>query len=179
MKKLWKTMAASLAVLSLGLALVSSAAGMPQEKMETKSGEKKEKKSSDKKAKAEKTTSEASLYHRLGGKKAITVVVDDFVANCASDTRINSFFAKTAADPKQLKKFKGLLVDQICEASGGPCKYKGKTMKESHKGMGVKEEHFNALVEDLIKALDKNKVPEKEKNELLGLLGPMKADIVE
>jgi len=174
MKKLWKTMATSLTALGLALALVSSATGMPQEKMDKKSGEKKEKKSV-----AYKAAGEATLYQRLGGKKAITVVVDDFVGNCASDTRINSFFAKTAADPKRLKKFKDLLVAQICEAAKGPCKYKGKTMKESHKGMGVKEEHFTALVEDLIKALDKNKVPEKEKNELLGLLGPMKADIVE
>jgi hemoglobin len=120
-----------------------------------------------------------SLYSRLGGKKAITAVVDEFVGNCAGDARINGFFKATAADPKRLAKFKKNLVDQICEASGGPCKYKGKSMKEAHKGMGVKDADFNALVEDLVKALDKFKVGEKEKNELLGALGPMKADIVE
>lgn len=119
------------------------------------------------------------LYERLGGKKAITAVVDEFVANCAADTRINSFFAATAADEKRLKGFKAKLVDQICEASGGPCKYKGKSMKEAHAGMGIKDEHFNALVEDLTKALDKFKVGEKEKNELLSVLGPMKPDMVE
>jgi hemoglobin len=120
-----------------------------------------------------------SLYNRLGGKKAITAVVDEFVKNCATDDRINSFFKDTAADPKRLAAFKQKLVDQICEASGGPCKYKGKNMKDAHRNMGVKDEHFNALVEDLVKALDKFKVGEKEKNELLGALGPMKADIVE
>lgn len=120
-----------------------------------------------------------SLYNRLGGKKAITAVVDEFVKNCATDTRINKFFKETAADPKRLASFKKNLVDQICEASGGPCKYKGKNMKDAHKGMGVKDGDFNALVEDLVKALDKFKVGEKEKNELLGVLGPMKGDIVE
>lgn len=117
---------------------------------------------------------EASLYDRLGGKDAITAVVDEFVANVAADQRINGFFG--SADIPALK---GHLVDQICQASGGPCTYTGKDMKSAHQGMGVKEEHFNALVEDLIAALDKFKVPENEKNELLGLLGPMKGDIVE
>ncbi len=119
-------------------------------------------------------TADKPLYDRLGGKDAITAVVDDFVANIAADARINSFFAN--ADIPHLK---AMLVDQICEASGGPCKYTGKTMKESHTGMGVKDEHFNALVEDLVKALDKFKVPEKEKGELVGALGGMKGDIVQ
>ena len=96
----------------------------------------------------------------------------------AGDNRINKFFAQTASDEKRLSMFKGKLVDQICEASGGPCKYTGKNMKEAHAGMGVKEEHFNALVEDLVKALDKFKVPEKEKGELLGAIGPLKPQIV-
>jgi hemoglobin len=119
-----------------------------------------------------------SLYSRLGGKKAITAVVDQFVTNCATDTRINKFFADTAKDKQRLAKFKSNLVDQICQASGGPCKYKGKDMKTAHKGMGITDADFNALVEDLVKALDKFKVGATEKNELLGALGPMKGDIV-
>jgi len=114
-----------------------------------------------------------SLYDRLGGKDAITAVVDDFIANVAADARINSFFANA-----DIPGLKGKMVDQICEATGGPCKYTGKSMKESHTGMNVKEEHFNALVEDLVKSLDKFKVGEKEKGELLGALGSMKGDIV-
>ena len=130
-------------------------------------------------AMAQKDAKKKSLYVRLGGKKSIKLVVDEFVNNCAGDSRINSFFAKTAADKKRLSKFKHNLVDQICEASGGPCKYKGKDMKTAHKGMGISGADFNALVEDLVKALDKFKVGETEKNELLGALGPMKGDIVE
>jgi hemoglobin len=119
-----------------------------------------------------------TLYERLGGKKSITAVVDDFVGRVAADSRINSFFKDTAADPRRLAKFKKNLVDQICQASGGPCKYMGKDMKTAHAGMGITSPDFNALVEDLVAALDKFKVGDKEKNELLGALAPMKSDIV-
>jgi hemoglobin len=119
-----------------------------------------------------------SLYKNLGGKAAITAVVDEFVTRVAGDARINAFFAATAADPKRLAGFKAKLVDQICQASGGPCKYKGKDMKHAHAGMGVQDAHFDALVEDLVGALDKFKVAEADKAALLGVLGPMKSDIV-
>ena len=118
-------------------------------------------------------TKEKSLYDRLGGKPAITAVVDDFAARVAADRRINRFFANT-----DIPAFKAKLVDQICEASGGPCKYTGKDMKSLHAGMGIANADFDALVEDLVATLDKFKVPEKEKGELLGVLGPMKKDIV-
>ena len=124
-------------------------------------------------------TAEKSLYDRLGGKTAIVAVVDEFVARVAADKRINGFFKDTAADPKRLAKFKGNLVDQICQATGGPCKYTGKDMKTAHKGMGIADADFNALVEDLSGALDKFKVGAKEKGELLAALGPLKKDIVE
>jgi hemoglobin len=119
-----------------------------------------------------------SLYDRLGGKTAITAVVDEFVGRVAADKRINAFFAETAKDPGRLMAFKNKLVDQICEASGGPCKYAGKDMKAAHAGMGVTEKDFNALVDDLTGALDKFKVASADKQGLLGVLGPMKKDIV-
>lgn len=122
---------------------------------------------------------EKTLYQRLGGKKSITAVVDEFVGRVAADNRINGFFTATAADPERLAAFKKNLVDQICQATGGPCKYMGKDMKSAHAGMGISSADFNALVEDLAGALDKFKVGEKEKNELLGALGPMKTDVVE
>ena len=122
---------------------------------------------------------EKSLYERLGGKTAIVAVVDEFVGRVAADNRINGFFKKTASDPNRLAAFKGKLVDQICEASGGPCKYTGKDMKSAHQGMGISEADFNALVEDLVGALDKFKVAPEDKQTLLGVLGPMKKDIVE
>ena len=120
-----------------------------------------------------------TLYKSLGGKKAIVAVVDDFVGRVAADDRINSFFKATAADPQRLAKFKKNLVDQICEASGGPCKYKGKDMKTAHAGMGITSADFDALVQDLVASLDKFMVKEGDKQALLGVLGPMKKDIVE
>ena len=114
-----------------------------------------------------------SLYDRLGGKDAITAVVDDFVGNVAGDKRINGFFAK--ADIPRLKRN---LVDQICSATGGPCVYTGKDMKTAHHGMGITDADFNALVEDLTKSLNKFNVPAKEQGELLGILGPLRSQIV-
>ena len=72
-----------------------------------------------------------------------------------------------------------MLVDQVCEAAGGPCKYTGRSMKETHDGMGVTAGEFDALVEDLVATLDEVNVPEAEKGELLGVLGPMRGEIVE
>lgn len=114
-----------------------------------------------------------NLYERLGGKPAIQAVVDDFIGNVAADTRINGFFANT-----NIPRLNTLLVNQICQATGGPCKYEGHSMKAAHAGMGVTDAHFNALVEDLVKSLNKFNVPEKERNELLTALAAMKGDIV-
>ncbi len=124
------------------------------------------------------TDTTKSLYDRLGGKDAITAVVEDFVGNVASDKRINQQFNAAAADPNEMAHFKQMLVDQICEATGGPCKYTGKTMPEAHKGMNITEEAFNNLVEDLKKSLDKFKVGAQEQTELLTALGGLKGDIV-
>lgn len=114
-----------------------------------------------------------SLYERLGGQRALVAVVDDFVANVAADSRINQQFANT-----DIPRLKRLLVEQICAGTGGPCTYTGRDMKTAHTGRNISDVQFNALVEDLVKTLDKFNVPAREKNELLGILGPMKVDIV-
>ena len=115
-----------------------------------------------------------SLYERLGGQGAIQAVVTKFINNVKGDKRIVGYFAN--ADLKKLDK---LLVEQVCMATGGPCSYSGRDMKTTHKGMKVTDAAFGALVEDLVSALDTFNVPKKEKDELLGILGPMKSDIVE
>lgn len=115
-----------------------------------------------------------SLYERLGGRPAITAVVDDFVANVAADDRINAQFAH--ANIPHLKKE---LVDQLCAGTGGPCMYTGLDMKTAHAGRHITGMQFDALVGDLVKTLNKFKVPAREQNELLGILGPMKKDIVQ
>jgi hemoglobin len=115
-----------------------------------------------------------SLYERLGGKDAIVAVIDDFVGRAAGDARINSKFGRT-----DVTRLKAMLVDQVCEASGGPCRYTGRSMRETHTSMGVTAGEFDALVEDLVATLSQFGVPQTEQDELTGLLGPMRPDIVE
>ncbi len=120
---------------------------------------------------------EKSLYERLGGKDAIAKVVDGFVAKLAADPKTKKRF--TNIKGAKLDHFKTMLVDQLCEATGGAEKYTGKDMKAAHKGMKITEDEWNATVTDLKGALDDAKVPEKETGELFSLLAPMKDDIVE
>lgn len=120
------------------------------------------------------TAASRSLYDRLGGRSAITAVVDTFVARVAADARINKKFARS-----DIPRVKAMLVDQVCMQTGGPCTYAGRSMKESHRNMSVTEGEFNALVEDLVAALNAFDVPKREQDELLAALGTMKADIVE
>jgi hemoglobin len=117
-----------------------------------------------------------SLYQRLGGREGIRGVVDDFVAQVVADDRIKGRFAALA--PADVEKLKTHLSDQICEATGGPCSYLGRDMKATHQGMKISDMEWNATVEDLVKAMDKRKVAPEDQQALLGLLGPMKADIV-
>ncbi len=126
----------------------------------------------------ETTPASPSLYTRLGGITAITAVTDQFIANVAADSVINADFVATVADSARFAKFRQNLIDQIAAGTGGPYTYNGKTMLDAHKGMNITDPEFNALVGDLVSALDKFKVPEKEKGELLGILGPMRSDIV-
>jgi hemoglobin len=114
------------------------------------------------------------LYERLGEGRAVSAVVEDFVARCAADDRINGKFVRT--DIPRLKK---MLVDQVTQATGGPATYSGRDMKETHAGMGVTAGEFDALVEDLVASLDHLAVPNEDQGELLGLLAPMRGEIVE
>ncbi|MBO0725964.1 MAG: group 1 truncated hemoglobin [Blastocatellia bacterium] len=104
---------------------------------------------------------------------AISAVVDDFAGNVLGDTRINRKFAKTDA-PRLLANLK----DFVCFATGGPCRYNGLSMKKAHEHMRVTGGEFNALVEDLVKTLDKFNVGDQEKKELLSALAGTRGDIV-
>jgi hemoglobin len=117
-----------------------------------------------------------TLYTRLGGTVAIASVVDTFLTEVLADTVINARF-NTLPGPRVVA-LRQNLIDQICAGTGGPCTYMGKSMLAAHTGMNIRQEEFNALVGDLITALDKHNVPEAEKTELLGVLGPMQTDIV-
>jgi hemoglobin len=118
--------------------------------------------------------SAVTLFVSLGGEPAVKAVVKDFVEEqVAKDDRINGFFRNT-----DIPAFEQKLYEQICAAAQGPCTYTGKDMKTAHAGMKIKEADFNALVEDLVKTFKKFNVKEADQQALLGVLGPMKADIV-
>ena len=113
-----------------------------------------------------------TLYERVGGRAAIAAVVDDAIVNMSADTRINRRFAN--AGPGLTKN----LVDLLCVRAGGPCKYTGLDMATAHEGMFIRDDEFDALVEDIAKSLDKFKVPAREKAEVLVILRQMRNAIV-
>lgn len=118
-----------------------------------------------------------SLYKRLGGYDAIAAVTDDFIGRLASDKQLGRLFAGVSADSQ--KRIRQLVVDQLCAATGGPCVYIGRGMKTAHAGLGITEDDWNLTVKHLIATLDKFKVPKREKDELLGALSGLKAEIVD
>jgi hemoglobin len=115
-----------------------------------------------------------SLYERLGGNAAIVAVVEDFVGRAAADSRINAKFGRT-----DVPRLKAMLVEQVSAAAGGPVTYTGRGMRETHDGMGVTAGEFDALVADLVVTLNEFKLPAADQQELLGILGPLRGDIVE
>jgi hemoglobin len=117
---------------------------------------------------------EGSLYDRLGGTDAITAVVRAVADRQLKDDRIDQKFARTNAD-RLIKEF----VDQICEATGGPCTYTGRSMTEAHHNMGVTNGEFEAFVQDVVAVLDDFKVGKAEQDELLNILAPLRGEIVE
>jgi hemoglobin len=149
--RVFKT-AASCLVLALVLTIGVIAKGMPQ-------------------------TGEKSLYDRVGGYNALAAVVDDFIGRLVSDKRFEKFFAGFSTDSK--KRIRQHILDQFCAATGGPCIYMGRDMKTTHAGVGITEADWDAAAKHLVTSLDKFKVPEKEKGELLAFVTSLKKDIVE
>ena len=117
-----------------------------------------------------------TLYERLGGYDAIAAVVDDFIGRLVADKQISRFFTGASTDSK--KRIRQLVVDQLCAATGGPCIYIGRSMKASHEGLGITESDWQVSVGHLVATLDKFKVPQKEKDELLAAVSSLKPDIV-
>jgi hemoglobin len=118
-----------------------------------------------------------SLYERIGGYNALAAVVDDFIGRLIADKRFEKFFAGHSDDSK--KRIRQHILDQFCAATGGPCLYLGRDMKTSHAGLGITESDWDAAAKHLVASLDKFKVPEKEKGEVLAFVTSLKKDIVE
>ena len=128
-------------------------------------------------ANAQQATPQRSLYERLGGYDAVAAVVDDFIARLASDPQLQKFLVGLSTDSK--KKLRQHVLNQFCQATGGPCVYTGRDMKTSHAGLGITEKEWDAGAKHLVAALDKFKVPEREKGEVVAFVSSLKKDIVE
>ena len=120
---------------------------------------------------------EKSLYQRIGGYDALAAVVDDFVGRLVTDKQFERFFVGHSDDSK--KRIRQHILDQFCAATGGPCLYLGRDMKTSHAGLGITSAEWDAAAKHLVASLDKFKVPEKEKGEVLAFVVSLKKDIVE
>ena len=118
-----------------------------------------------------------SLYDRLGGYNALALVVDDFIVRLVTDKQFDKFFVGHSTDSK--KHIRQHILDQFCAATGGPCLYTGRDMKMSHSGLGITNAEWDAAAKHLVASLDKYKVPEKEKSEVLAFVTTLKKDIVE
>jgi hemoglobin len=115
-----------------------------------------------------------SLYDRLGGLDVINALTESWVARVGGDDRANGKFVRT--DIPRLKKE---VADQLCEATGGPCTYTGRSMRDTHAGMQTTAGEFDVVMQHLEAALDDLNVPKTEQDELVDLLRPMRDDIVE
>ena len=120
-----------------------------------------------------------SLYERLGGVYAIAAVVDDFIDRIMDDPRLNANPKVNEAHHRVSRAgFKYLVTEQVCAAAGGPQRYTGKSMSESHVHLDITEQEWQAFLDDFRQTLDKFQVPEAERAELFAIVDGTKKDIV-
>ena len=123
--------------------------------------------------------SQPTLYERLGGVYSIAVVVDDFVDRVMTDPRLN---ANPAVDEAHHKVppagFKYLVTEMVCWASGGPQKYTGRSMADSHRHLNITPKEWDAFMDDFQQTMDKFKVPAAERGELKAIVDSTYGDIV-
>ena len=121
-----------------------------------------------------------SLWSRLGGEPAVKAVVHDFVVRAATDPKVDfTRGGRYPVDAAGVARLEMLLVQQISSVSGGPLKYTGRAMKPLHEGMGITDAQFGAMAGDLIAVLKSYKVPQKEIDELVGIIATHQGGIVE
>ena len=114
-----------------------------------------------------------SVYKAFHEKDGIQRIIDDFIVRVTTDPRIKHRF-----EDANLQRLNLLLVQQVCYLTGGPCEYTGKDMKTTHAAMGLRNDDFNALAEDLQLSMDREGVAFNAQNQLLAKLAPMQRMIV-
>jgi hemoglobin len=124
-------------------------------------------------------TQPTSLYDRLGGIYNIATVVDDFIDRIMVDDRLNANPRVDEAHHRVLPPgFKYLVAEQVGEASGGPQRYTGRSMEETHRDLLITSEEWEAFIDDFHQTLDKFRVPQKERSELLAIIQSTRDAIV-
>ena len=125
------------------------------------------------------TTPAPSLYDRLGGVYAIAAVVDAFIDLLMDDPRVNANSLVDEAHHKVSKAgFKYLVTEQVCAAAGGPQRYTGRSMRDSHTHLKITPGEWEAFLDDLRRTLDKFQVPAAEQAELFAIVASTRQDIV-
>jgi hemoglobin len=124
-------------------------------------------------------TQPTSLYDRLGGIYVIATAVDDFIDRIMVDDRLNANPRVDEAHHRVLPPgFKYLVTEQVAEAAGGPQRYTGRSMEDTHRDLLITEDEWDAFVDDFNQTLDKFEVPQQERLELLAIIGSTKEAIV-
>src|SRR5262245_60638957 len=112
-----------------------------------------------------------SLYERLGGVNAIAAVIDDFIDRVMDDPRLNANPKVNEAHHKVSRAgFKYLVTEQVCAATGGPQRYTGRSMRDSHAHLDITEPEWQAFLDDLRQTFDKFNVPQAERAEILTIV---------
>ncbi|MFH0352006.1 MAG: group 1 truncated hemoglobin [Chromatiales bacterium] len=114
-----------------------------------------------------------SLFERLGGQEGVTAIVEGLISNIGADPRTRLHFTNI-----DIGRFKTKMVEYLCEQTGGPCQYTGGEIKTRHEPLQLGNADFDAFMEDLTKSLDNKQVAQSDKDELLGLLGKLRPDVV-
>jgi len=125
------------------------------------------------------TSNQPSLYERLGGVYSIATVVDDFIDRVMSDPRLNANPRVNEAHHRVSPAgFKYYVTEMVCGATGGPQKYTGRTMKDSHEALMITADEWQAFLDDFQQTMDKFAVPQAEQDELKAIVDSTRADIV-
>ena len=124
-------------------------------------------------------TQPTSLYDRLGGIYVIATVVDDFIDRIMVDDRLNANPRVDEAHHRVSPPgFKYLVTEQLGEASGGPQRYTGRSMEDSHPHLLITADEWDAFIDDLNQTLDKFEVPQQERSEVLAIIESTRDAIV-